>query len=161
MERKNNGLTVILAISAIAGIAYRLLNFYNKFKEFAKKLDVAIFDIAIDTAKTQAANFGRIYFKTRLYIINPTEFTGTAQGITAALIINEKTTAIFKRDLNTTIIAKGKTPIVAELIVNSSELGETLISLGTGGLKNLNFRVKGSIIVNKITIPFNLPVTLK
>jgi hypothetical protein len=161
MNRKNYGLGYGLGLVTLAGILYKGISMYNNFKEFSSKLDVSIYDISINSAKTKESNYSKLFFRARFWILNPTNFTGTAQGITAALVINGKTTVVLKRNLDTRVLPKGKTPITADFEINTLELGDNLASLISGGLKNLDIKIKGTIIVNKIPISFNLPAKLK
>lgn len=161
MQRKNNGLGWGLGLFGLAGLIWKGISMYNSFKEFASKLDVSIYDIAINSQKTQEANYSRLFFRVRFWLLNPSEFTGTAQGVTAALVINGKTTAVLRRELNTRVIPKGKTPITADFELDTAQLGENIAALISGGLKGLQIRIKGTIIVNKIPISFDLPATLK
>jgi len=161
MNRKNNGLGWGIGLVGLAGLLWKGISMYNTFKEFSSKLDVSIYDIAINSARTQESNYRTLFFRARFWLLNPSDFTGTAQGVTAALVINGRTTAVLKRDLNTRVIPKGKTPITADFELNTAELGESLGALISGGLKGLDIRIKGTIIVNKIPISFDLPAKLK
>lgn len=157
----NNGLVIFGAVVALGGAIAKALSYYNDLREFAKKVDVEIYDIAINSQKTNEANWSKIYFRVRLWIVNPTEFTGTLNGASVGLVINGKLVAAAKRQGNISITRKAKTPLTLDLSINTAEAGESLAALIKGGLDGLKLGAKGSVIVNRTVIPFNLPFANK
>lgn len=135
---KNN--FFIVGLIALGWIAYKKII-------LAKKILITVKDFGFS-----GGNFLSPVINVKLQIENPTDTTADIQKISADILLQNKIVGVVYQDINQKILANQKTIINFNVRLNLENAAIILIS---NKFKNQTLELKGNVLVDFFSIPFN------
>lgn len=145
-----NTKTILLLAGAGAVAAYLL----KGKKEALENLKISPLDIAIDTQKSKATLWTKLYYNIKLKLINSSSFSINVKSIDLDFSVNGKILANIQRDQNITVPGKDDKVITLSSYIASATAIETILDILADSSK-IKLAVTGEVVTDLGAIIIN------